>query len=186
MKLLAIVMAFFSLFSSGPNLNDPAEIAGDILGKTVTITNKRYPLQACGTIMAMPSGNVKGLGLCFQAKALLSRDQLRFLTIQCATELIQQINSNEHIQRFLVKKPFSMQEVQIIIYNQDKNGDEPFDPLIATAEISGGTLTFRTTDPKFTYTYNNRFKETYEEALEIINSQQNKARNNNTPNNEKK
>ncbi|PJD97249.1 MAG: hypothetical protein CK425_03795 [Parachlamydia sp.] len=175
MILLSVIIAFFSLFSREIDQNNPAEIAGEILERTATFANKRYPLHTCGTIMGMPNGNVQVLGLCFQAKTLLSRDQLRSLTIKCATELIQQINSNEHIQRFLVKRPFTMQEVQIIIYNKDKNGDEPHDPLIATAQISKGILTFRTTDPKHTYTYNNRFKETYEEAVEIINSQQNKA-----------
>lgn len=183
LKLLSMVLAFFSLFSSGPNLNDPAEIAGEILGETAAIINKKYPLHTCGTIMAMPGGPVKELGLCFQAKTLLSRAQLRFLTIQCAQELLQQINSSEHLQRFLTKRPFTMQEVQIIIYNKDKNGDEPHDPLIATAQISKGILTFCTTDPKQACIYNNRFKETYEEALEIINSQQDKARNNNLPSN---
>ncbi|PJD97248.1 MAG: hypothetical protein CK425_03790 [Parachlamydia sp.] len=75
MKLLAIVMAFFSLFSSGPDLNNPAEIAGEILGRSAVVANKKYPLHACGTIMAMPGGDVKKLGLCFQAKTLLSRAQ---------------------------------------------------------------------------------------------------------------
>lgn len=186
MRLLSIVIALFSLFSRGVDQNDPAEIAGDILEKTVTITSKRYPLQACGTIMAMPSGNVKELGLCFQTKHVLSRDQLRELLIECGQVLIQQINSDKHIQRFLNKRPFTMKEARIIIYNKDKNGDEPYDPLIATAGIMGGLLTFRTTDFKTTWKFKNEFDETYEEALEIINSQQNKARNNNPPSNEKK
>jgi hypothetical protein len=77
MKLLSIVIAFFSLFSSGPNLDDPAEIAGDILEQTTVFAHKRYPLHVCGTIEMMPGGTVKKLALCFQAKTLLSRDQLR-------------------------------------------------------------------------------------------------------------
>jgi hypothetical protein len=186
MRLLSIVIAFFSLFSRETDLSNPAEIAADILEGTAAFAHKRYPLHACGTIMMMPGGVVKELGLCFQAKTLLSRDQLRILLLECGNELLQQINSNKHIQRFLIKRPFTVKEVQIIIYNKDHQGNEPYDPLIATGEISEGILTFRTTDPKHTYTYNNRFKETYEEALEIVNFQQNKARNNNARSSEKK
>lgn len=52
--------------------------------------------------------------------------------------------------------------------------NEPQDPLIANAEISEEILTFLTSDPKQKWGYKNEFEETYEEALEIVNSQQNK------------
>jgi len=107
MKLLSIVIAFFSLFSKGTNYNDPVEIAGEILEQTAVFAHKRYPLNACGTGMMMPGGTVHGLILCFQTKTLLSRNQLRILLTECGEELLQQINSNKHIQRFLVKRPFT-------------------------------------------------------------------------------
>jgi len=72
----------------------------------------------------------------------------------------------------LYKVEFTIKEVQIIIYNKDKDGDEPYDPLIATGQISEGILSFRTTDPKNTFIFNNDFEETYEEALEIIKQNQ--------------
>jgi len=172
MRLLSVFLAFFSLFSRGTNHNDPEELAGEILEQTAVFAHKRYPLNACGTGMMMPGGAVQKLTLCFQVKTFLSRNQLRILLIECGEELLRQIKSNKHIQRFLVKNPFTIKEIGIVIYNKDKEGNEPYDPLIATAEISGGILTFRTTDPNNTHTFNNRFKETYEEALEIIKQNQ--------------
>jgi len=175
MTLLSIFFAFFSLFSRGVDQNDPEEIAGEILEQTAVFAHKRYPLNACGTIMMMPRGNVNEIGLCFQTKTLLTKNQLRFLLIQCGEELIRQINSNQPFQKFLNKRPFTMKEARIIIYNKDKNGDQPFDPLITNAEISGGVLTYLTQDPKKKSTYKNEFEESYEEALEII--QQNQIKN---------
>jgi len=172
MRLLSVVLAFFSLFSREPNHNDPVEIAGEILQQTEVFAHKRYPLHACGTIMMMPSGNVKEIGLCFQAKTFLTRDHLRILLLECGEKLIQQINSNQPFQKFLNKRPFTMKEARIIIYNIDKSGDEPLDPLITNAEISGGVLTYLTQDPKKKWTYKNEFQESYEEALEIIKQNQ--------------
>jgi len=176
MRLLSVVLAFFSLFSRGTDLNNPAEIAGDILDNTEAFAlKKKFPLHACGTGMMMPSGVVQKLTLCFQSKTLLTRNQLRVLLIECGEELLQQINSNKHIQRFLVKNPFTIKEVSIVIYNKDKEGNTPYDPLIVTADISGSILTFFTKDPQDKWVYKNEFEETYEEALEII--KQNKMKN---------
>jgi len=171
------VLAFFSLFSRGTDLNNPAEIAGDILANTEAFAfKKNYPLHACATGMMMPGGTVQKLTLCFQSKTLLTRNQLRVLLIECGEELLQQINSNKHIQRFLVKRPFTIKEVTIVIYNKDKEGNTPYDPLIVTADISGGILTFCTQDSQDKWGYKNEFEESYEEALEIIQQNQMKRK----------
>jgi len=123
MRLLSVILAFFSLFSRGTNFNDPEEIAGDILENIEAFAlQKKYPLHACATEMMMPGGTVKKLTLCFQTKTLLSRSQLRILSIECGEELLRQVNFNKHIQRFLVKNPFTIKEVSIVIYNKDKEG----------------------------------------------------------------
>ncbi len=65
-------------------------------------------------------------------------------------------------------RPFTIENIQIIIYNHDKNGREVYDPEISTAEISQGILSYQTADSNDTFKYKNEFTETYEEALKAI------------------
>ena len=56
---------------------------------------------------------------------------MRELLIKSAQELLNQINENKEIQEFLKERPFTIKNVQIIIYNHDKNGQEVYDPDIS-------------------------------------------------------
>jgi len=93
---------------------------------------------------------------------------LRRLLIESANELLKQVTENEEIQQFLRERPFTIKNVQIIIYNHDKKGREVYDPGIATAEISEGVLTYRTVDSADTFKFKQQFQESYEEALKAL------------------
>ncbi len=58
----------------------------------------------------MPEGCVKVLTLCFDTKNL-NLESLRELLIKCAHELLDQINNNIELQQFLVKRPFTIENV---------------------------------------------------------------------------
>ena len=45
-----------------------------------------------------------------------------------------------------------------------------YDPEISTADISEGILTYQTKDEKSIYGYKNTYTETYEEALQALQS----------------
>jgi hypothetical protein len=77
-------------------------------------------------------------------------------------------NENEEIQNFLKERPFTIKNIQIIIYNHDKEGREVNDPGIATAQISEGILTYRTVDSTDTFKFKQQFEESYEEALKAL------------------
>ena len=74
----------------------------------------------------------------------------------------------EEIQKFLKERPFTIKNIQIIIYNYDKEGREVYDPGIATAQISEGVLTYRTVDSTDTFKFKQQFEESYEEALKAL------------------
>ena len=78
------------------------------------------------------------------------------------------MNENEEIQKFLKEPPFSIKNIQIIIYNHDKEGREVYDPGIATAQISRGILTYRTVDSTDTFKFKQQFEESYQEALKAL------------------
>jgi len=113
----------------------------------------------------MPGGPIQEVTLCFDTKLPYTKNHLRELLIKSAEELLNQVNEDKEIYQFLKYQPFTIRNVEIIIYNNDKNGLEVFDPAISVARISQGHLIYRTTDVNDTFKYKNEFKESYEEAL---------------------
>ncbi|MBA3238057.1 MAG: hypothetical protein H0T62_06870 [Parachlamydiaceae bacterium] len=149
------------------NLTNSERIVNKILYEASTSIEKKYNLKPIGTGISMPGGVVKNLSLAFDPRQRFSKDQLRELTIQFSTELLNQINSNEEIQPSLVKRPFTIENVEIVIYNHDKQGYSIYDPEIAVAHLDHGIIDYKTNDPENEFKYKNRHKETYEEALQL-------------------
>lgn len=169
---LTIFMTFI-----GCNMNNqkkyPSEesiIVNMILDNSAIIIEKKYNIQPIGSGAAMPGGNIKKLSLDFNAKGPFSKAHLRVVLIGCANELLNQINTNEKVQRYLANNPFTIRNVQIVIYNYDKDRRRVYDPEISTADISEGILTYQTKDEKSIYGYKNTYTETYEEALQALQS----------------
>lgn len=145
------------------------QLVHSVLGKTAKIIENKYKIQASGSGASMPGGPIQELTLCFDANFQLSKEDLRKILINIAQELLNRVENNLEIQKYLKHPPFKIENIQIIIYNHDKNGRTLYDPLIGTAEISNGFLTYRTFVRKNDILQvNNDTKETYEEALKIL------------------
>lgn len=178
MKLLSILSVVSLLCFLGfimPNKYDhPSrgeQLVNATLAKTAQIIKDKYHLKPCSVGAAMPGGPIRKLILGFDTKTLYTRNELRKLLIQCAQEMIDQVNANEEIQPFLMKAPFTIENVQITIFNQKPDGRIDYDPEIVTAGIICRVLTYRTKDPEDHYKYKNHFTESYEEALKLLESQ---------------
>lgn len=144
------------------------QLVNSILAKTAKIIKNKYNLQPSGSGAAMPGGPIRKLALCFDTNYPLTKEQLRKFLVKIANELVNQVNENSEIQEFLKDRPFTIKNVQIIIYNCDKEGGEVYDPQIATAQISQEKLDYRTVDLQDTFKYKNIFTETYQEALHTL------------------
>ncbi len=116
----------------------------------------------------MPGGNLREFTLCFNTRSELKKEELRMLLLDCARELLNQINSDESVQSAMVVYPFTEKNIDITIYNRNQNGTEVYDPGISTADISNSILMYRTVDRDNRYSYKNRYSETYQEALRAI------------------
>ena len=145
------------------------ELVNRILANTAKIIKDKYLLQPCGEGAAMPGGPIQELTLCFDTKHPHTKEQLRELLIKTANELLDQVNKNNEIKKFIKEKPFTIKNIEIVIYNNDQNGRSICDPEISVAEISHAKIVYRTIDPQDLFKYKNRFEEGYEEALKALN-----------------
>lgn len=180
MRCIFATIVFFLIFT-GFVMNEqqdeyfPSEgekLVNSTLSKTAGIIKEKYRLKPCGQGAAMPGGPIQELTLCFDSKNSLKKEELRSLLINLAQELINQVNGNSNFKKFLKKAPFTIENVQIIIYNHDKDGRYLYDPMIGNAQIQEGLLTYSIYDPQSDILrYKYEFKETYEEALKAISTQ---------------
>ena len=143
-------------------------LVNKVVGKTQRILVKKYPFKTIGVGLGMPEGIIEAVDLSFYSTEKLTKEILRMRLIDSAQELLKQINNNEEIQSYLIKSPFTIENVQIIIYNSDIDGMDLYDPEICVAEISYGILTYNTNDPEDEYKYKNEFIETYDDALRAL------------------
>ena len=144
------------------------QLVNSTLAKAAEVIKKKYKIKPCGQGAAMPGGPIQKLALCFDTKDQFAKEELRKLLMQSAQELLSQINENSDIQPFLKTRPFTIENVEIIIYNHDKNGRGLRDPDISTARISQGQLIYRTIDPDDSFKLKNQFEESYEDALKAL------------------
>jgi hypothetical protein len=144
------------------------QLVNRILAKTAKIIKDKHNIKSSGVGVAMPGGPIQGVTLCFDTKYPYAKDQLRELLIKSSTELLRQVNENKEIQEFLKERPFSIKNIEIIIYNHDENGFGLKDPQISVANISQGRLNYSTIDPEDSFKYKNEYEESYKEALKAL------------------
>jgi hypothetical protein len=144
------------------------QLINSTLAKAAKLIQEKYNIRPSGVGVAMPGGPIQEVTLCFDTKYPNTKEQLRELLINISQELLDQINRNKELQEFIKEPPFTIKNVQIIIYNHDKDGKEIYDPNISGAQIAQGVLTFRTVDKSDTFRFKNQFEESYDEALKAL------------------
>ena len=172
--ILLITLLIFTVFVMRTNQQQEfhpskgEQLVNATLASAAQTIKEKYDIKPCGSGAAMPGGPIQELILCFDTKHPYSKWQLRELLIKSAKELLNQINENDEIQEFLKERPFTIKNVEVIIYNHDENGRCLCDPEISTARISQTVLIYRTVDPQDSFKFKNEYEESYEEALKAL------------------
>ncbi len=169
----AIILFFFKGFIMANSQQEYYPSRGEqlvniTLANAAKIIKDKYNVKPCGSGAAMPGGPIKEVTLCFEIKGPYTKEQLRELLILSSQELLKQVNENSEIQKFLKEQPFTIKNVEIIIYNHTKEGRGLLDPEISVARISEAKIVYRTNDPQDSFKYKNEFRESYEEALNLL------------------
>lgn len=144
------------------------QLINSTLAKATKLIQEKYNLRPSGVGVAMPGGPIQEVTLCFDTKYPNTKEQLRELLIKISQEISDLINGDKVLQEFIKKPPFTIKNVQIIIYNHDKDGRTLRDPEISNAQILQGILSYATIDSEDSFKYKNEYEESYEEALKAL------------------
>ncbi|MBA3602347.1 MAG: hypothetical protein H0W50_01580 [Parachlamydiaceae bacterium] len=151
------------------HLSKEERLVNQILYETSSSIEKTHQIKNFGTLISMPGGRIQKLGLSFNSYQKLSKEKMRTYLLEFGEKLLHNITLNEEIQPFLNERPFTIENVEIYIYNHDEKGHWPYDPEIGLAHLYRGKVIFKTyhhDDKKFGN--KNESEETYEEALQLV------------------
>ena len=139
------------------------QITADVAAKLAN----RYNMRVIG-IGGGLAGGVNRLGLSFQIRGPLSKEQLRAIIVDCVEEYLLPINTNERLRPSLKNYPFTADQIEIEIFIVDESGRKVHDPEIMLAANYNGILKYRTVDKDAKFGYKSSTEEDYEEALKIV------------------
>jgi hypothetical protein len=175
MLLLFIYLLFFLMSCEMQNPqnegNRPSrgQIVNDLLYRTANSFEKKYKINAIATTISMPGGAVKLLGLDFQVRGPLSKEEIRKILIDLAQDFVVSVNSDEAIKPYLENYPFEIKNIEITLFFMDSRNIRLNDPYIGIAGISRGKLDYQILITTDIPSIKSEFDESYEEALQALN-----------------
>ncbi|CDZ80233.1 hypothetical protein BN1013_00740 [Candidatus Rubidus massiliensis] len=173
-SFLIIPLSFFGWFKDSRSLEERS--FDEVAKQALKFVEKKYKLNAMGIGGGMPDGLIHNFNASFEKIGSLSVEQARNLIVSIVNDYLRIINSSEKIKDYLYKYPFTAEELSIAIFIHDKSGTQFEDPLLGTASICAGDISYETfLPPKNKYAFPKRISsktETFTEAVQILQEQQ--------------
>jgi len=133
---------------------------------------QKYPVVCVGVGAEMFGGPVQRLMLSFSIDQKLTKDSARQLVYNIAVEFLNTVNNSQLLQEFLVNKPFTMKDIETVLFIHDEKGNRLVDPDICVASMYNGDFEYDTNSPVQPAPYLHCYHESYEEAMQELNKAQ--------------
>jgi hypothetical protein len=173
--ICTMFMAVISIFSCCSLLVDSSfeqnyeKIADAITNKTAEKFKREKALYLIGIGGGMMD-DIKMMSMDFNYYREVDFDAARALLVYCVEEYLAAINGSEEVRPYLHNYPFTAKNIEIRLYFYKPNGrDLPLGKLSIASAIKG-TVKYKVDNPNG-YTLDTVRTETYEEALQIVQSQ---------------
>lgn len=166
--ILIIIFSSFSLRSLTKNdKSQVVELAYNIRDDVAKKQSKKYNMIVQSEGIEVPNDVLNLLSLGFQIQGPLSKDELQRILIDCVSEFLCLVNSNEKIRPYLKNYPFTPQNIRVSLFVNDPGGGEVSPPHISIASASRNVLYFRIKDFSEPYNYVTE-EEPYKDALKLL------------------
>ena len=169
--LICIGLAIFNLsmnYGMHTDLSAEDEILYRFLKEEGQFLEKKYHMRQCATGLG-GMDKIWLMSLSFQRFGNpLNEIDSRELIIHCVDDFLEAINNNEELRPILESYPFTAKNLELTIFNYDKNQNSIYFPAIAVVSNSRGKIAFLTETATTKYGYHTEKYETYEEAVVIL------------------
>jgi len=164
---------FFVIFAMTrcDSRKEDAIIAHRLMYRVIDVLESRYQLRYIGRSEAGDKTGYNKIGLLFNKFGKMSKDEGRKVTVDSVNLLLNEINSDPQLQPFLIEKPFTLSNVEIVIFIYTSEVKDIFFPDIRVFAARRGKIRYSTSSPDQKYGYYTEEEETFEEAMRIIEAQ---------------
>ena len=170
---IILLSSFFS-FLFGNSISEKRKIAFQITDRLGKKLKKKYGLRFQGISEAAEDGKYKTIGVDLGYRKILTKDEGRVLLLNCAYDVLEAFNSYPQFQQYMADYPFTGFNiiVNIFVHPPPPNYDV-IHPNIAVFTFYDDTLWYNThtSESRNNYEYYTKEKESYEEALKIVEAQ---------------
>lgn len=149
------------------SMPESEEVVNKLLSEIAITCEKKYKIKTVGTNVSMPGGDVRLLGLDFQVRGPLSKEEIRKILLDLAHDFLEVVNSDEWVKPYLTNYPFEIKNIEIALFINDSKGQRLDDPYIGIAQIFCNCFEYLTLITTDISSIQSKFKETYEEALKL-------------------
>lgn len=143
---LIIFLLFICMFQNidlkADEIDKEDRIAIGINLEIVELFEKKYKLTLGGTQISGPR-EIKLMGLMFDLKQSLDKDEARKLIVETTEKYLEKINSNVEIRPYLSNYPYTLKNVTISIFLHDDKGELFYTPKIGVVSSSDGLIEYQ-------------------------------------------
>jgi len=172
-SITLIIFAVLSIsFSTEPEmyqgLSDDDKMLYGFINRTGKILEKKYHLRQSATGIG---GMDKVWLMCLSFDRYgepINEQEARKLIINCVDDFLEAVNKDEQLRPFLQDFPFTAKNLELKIFNFNKDQELHYFPSIAIVKDLRGKIGFLTEDPATTCGYHTKKYETYDEAVAIL------------------
>jgi len=169
--LVSVFVIYFLVFKNEPvePIPENEKPVWAVSLQTAKEFKDKYNLQFIGLGQSADDKLLNTLKLSFVLEKVLSKEEIRKLVLNCADNLLNNINNFKEIQPFLAAHPFQEKNIDIsIFFYRDNKRSTTIHPNICCVSLSNNFIYYSTNEPLPPHPYKTRQKETIEEARQKV------------------
>jgi hypothetical protein len=147
------------------------KMAGRAMQQTVYKVEGAYQLYFVGCMVALPDKLYKKIGMKFQSYRPITKDEGRKALLYGAQQLLDQLNGNQALQPFFEIAPFTVDNIEFVIFAVSETGQQLYDPDISKFALRDGVITYTKHDSQKKYHEVTEEFESYSDAVKMIEEQ---------------
>ena len=149
---------------------DYERIADKITSKFAKKMKAEKGLRCIGTGGGMMT-DIQRMAISFQYFHEVNLDEARELLVSVVQEYLKAINGSKEVRPYLHEYPFRFEDIEIMIWIKEPNGNDVPLGKIAQITVSRGVVIYYSYKYDPGNSYQTLHRETYEEAVKIVNKE---------------
>ncbi len=149
--LLFLMFFLFIALGGCDKRSEKAKMVHRAVYKTAETLNNRFQIRYIGISEAADENYYKEVGMFFELHRITSIEEGREIIVDCAEELLNEINSNPQLLPYLKPSPFTVKNIEIAIYVRHPNGKIVYHPDLGILSLRGGIIRYSTDAPEMLY-----------------------------------